>query len=141
MSLSSFTRSSSSFSTRSPFSRPPRFRSRRVTIRLGVSGVTGVNGMYGLYGVGMPVLGPFSCLVGRSRIVVLVAGALCKGNASRNGSDPPCDGPLDDEDARWLLDDRLNGAGAGARPIPEDFAGGGGAGETRIGGAGGAVGL
>lgn len=77
MSPSSLT-TSSSFRTCSPLSLPSRFRSRFVTIRLGVNGVTGVNGMYGLYGVGIPVLGPFICFAGRSRIVVLVGGALCR---------------------------------------------------------------
>lgn len=44
--------------------------------------------------------------------VVLVGGALCNGNASRNGR----------EDEPWLAVDRLSGAGAGARPgaFPRD---------------------
>lgn len=87
MSSPSFTMSSS-LNTRSPFSLSCCFRCCRVTIRLGVSGVTGVKGMYGLYGVGIPVRGPFRGFDGRSNIVVLVGGALCRGNASRKGSPP-----------------------------------------------------
>ena len=89
--------------------------------------------MYGLYGVGIPVRGPLG-FDGRSNIVVLVGGALCRGNASRNGN-PPGGAPWE-EGAMRLVVDRLSGAGAGARPIPEDLAGGG-AGETWTGGAGG----
>jgi hypothetical protein len=78
MSVSSFTKSSS-FKARSPFSFSSRFRCRLLTVRPGVNGVTGVKGMYALYGVGTPVIGPVRFLVGRSKIVVLVAGALCRG--------------------------------------------------------------
>lgn len=78
---------SSSFNTLSPLSLPSRFRCRFVTTRLGVNGVTGVNGIYGLYGVGTPVRGPDLDCAGRSMIVVLVAGALCRGYASRKGSE------------------------------------------------------
>lgn len=101
---------SSSFSTRSPFSLTSRFRWRLVTIRLGVRGVTGVKGMYGLYGVGSPVRGPPIGFSGRSKTVVLVAGALCRGNASRKGN----------EEDPWLLTvDNANGAGTGALLPPE----------------------
>lgn len=41
--------------------------------------------MYGVYGVGIPVTGPVRSFEGRSRNVVLVAGALCCGYASRKG--------------------------------------------------------
>lgn len=62
--------------------------------------------MYALYGVGMPVTGPCEFLTGLSRMVVLVAGALCRGYASRNGK----------LDIAWVAGDRFNGAGTRARP-------------------------
>lgn len=61
--------------------------------------------MYGLYGVGMPVMGPFRFLTGLSRMVVLVAGALCRGYASRNGR----------FDEAGVADDSFRGAGTRAR--------------------------
>lgn len=65
--------------------------------------------MYGLYGVGIPVSGPPRCFEGRSKKVVLVAGALCCGYASRKGKDL-----LDD--AEGDTGDRFKGAGVRERP-------------------------
>ena len=65
--------------------------------------------MYGLYGVAMPVTGPARFFIGRSRIVVLVAGALCGGYASRKGR---LDGTEEEGDGV----DRVRGAGGRARP-------------------------
>lgn len=62
--------------------------------------------MYALYGVGMPVTGPCEFFTGLSRIVVLVAGALRSGYASRNGR----------LDAAWLVVVKFKGAGALERP-------------------------
>lgn len=77
-------------------------------MRPGVKGVTGVNGIYGLYGVGIPVTGPARFFTGRSKIVVLVAGALCGGYASRKGR---LDGM---EEGEGVF--RVRGAGGRARP-------------------------
>lgn len=69
---------SSSDNTVSPRDFSCLFFSFLVISRLGVSGVRGVKGIYGLYGVGIPVRGaaPRVPGAGRSRMVVLVGGAL-----------------------------------------------------------------
>lgn len=65
--------------------------------------------MYGLYGVAMPVTIPALLFIGRSKIVVLVAGALCGGYASRKGR-------LDGTEEEGEEVDKVRGAGGRARP-------------------------
>jgi hypothetical protein len=65
--------------------------------------------MYGLYGVAIPVTGTARFFTGRSKIVVLVAGALCGGYASRKGK-------LDGIEEEGEGVDRDSGAGGRARP-------------------------